>query len=137
MFDELNRHMNRLFQETDAGFWPLMSPMTSAEWPRINLYDAGGELLIQAQVPGLTESDIQITANQEVLTITGERKNTTPQGYSVRRQERGRITFSRSISFPCKVNTEKTSATVKDGILTIRLAKSPEAMPRQISITAN
>ena len=71
-----------------------------------------------------------------MLTISGERKVEAPEGYSVHRQERGSVKFSRSFTFPCRIDTEKASATVKDGVLTIKLAKAAEAKPRKITVTA-
>ena len=53
------------------------------------------------------------------------------------RRERGSVRFSRSFSLPCPVDPEKASATVKDGILTVRLEKAPEARPRQITVKAS
>jgi HSP20 family protein len=134
MMDELQRRMNRLFNEYDLGRLPAVSRLTTGTWPLVNMYDAGDDLIIKAQVPGMSEKDIQITGNQDVLTLSGQRKVGLPEGYSVHRQERGSVKFSRSFTFPCKVDMEKASATVKDGLLTITLAKAAEAKPRQISV---
>jgi len=132
--DELQRRMNRVFDQFDSGGrWPRP---TTATWPAVNLYDAGDDLVIKAQVPGLSAKDIQITGNQEMLTISGERTFSAPEGYSVHRQERGSVKFSRSFTFPGKVDLEKASATVKDGLLTVKLAKAAEAKPRQITVKA-
>lgn len=136
MMDELQRRMNRLFNEYDVARWPAIGRLTAESWPPVNLYDTGEQLMIRALVPGLTEKQIQITGNQEVLTISGERKVELPEGYSVHRQERGSVRFSRSFTLPCKVDLEKASATVKDGLLTITLAKAAEARPRQITVKA-
>jgi HSP20 family protein len=136
MMDDLQRRMNRLFEGYDAGRWTTSARMATGSWPPVNLYDAGDDLLINALVPGMSEKEIQITGNQEVLTISGERKVEAPEGYSVLRQERGSRKFSRSFTFPCRIDTEKASATVKDGVLTIKLAKAAEAKPRKITVTA-
>ena len=136
MMDDLQRRMNRLFEGYDAGRWPTSARATTGSWPPINLYDAGDDLMIKALVPGLSEKDIQISGNQEVLTISGERKVDAPEGYSVHRQERGNVRFSRSFTFPCRLDMERASASVKDGVLTIKLAKAAEAKPRQITVTA-
>jgi len=136
VMDELQRRMSRLFDESDTARWPGSPRLTTGAWPAVNLYDAGDELVIKAQVPGLSEKDIQITGNQEVLTLSGERTVEVPEGYSVHRQERGSLKFSRSFTFPCKVDLEKTSATIKDGLLTVKLAKAAEAKPRQITVKA-
>jgi len=130
---ELRRHMDRLFEEYD-GRGNEEDYAARSVWPRINVFDAGANLVIRAEVPGLSEKDMQITVNQDVLTVTGERKADKPEAYSVHRQERAPFKFSRSFTLPTKVDSEKTSATVKDGILTITLPKTPEAQPRQIAI---
>lgn len=128
---QLRQQMDRLFDESFAG-----QPLRAGTWPRTNLIDAGQNLLLTAEVPGLSESDVQLTLQQELLTISGERKTWVPEGYSVHRQERPAIRFSRSFSLPCRVNAETARASVKDGILTVTLEKAADAIPRQISVKA-
>ena len=110
--------------------------MAAATWPRLNLFDTGAELVVEADVPGMTEKDIELTLHDGVLTLAGERKIAAPEGYTPRRQERAGFKFSRSIALPTRVDAEKTIALVKDGVLTITLAKAPEARPRQIAVKA-
>lgn len=137
LLDEFQRRMNRLFNEL-AGYStePDREPWYGAVWPPVNLYDTGKEVLVRAEVPGLTEKDILITGNQDTLTLSGERKVEVPEGYSVHRQERTAVRFSRSFTVPAKVDLEKASASVKNGLLTITLPKAPEAQPRQITVKA-
>lgn len=104
-------------------------------WPRANLADSGTALVLTAEVPGLSDKDVNITLNQDVLTVSGERKTSVPEGYTAYRQERGSIKFSRSFSLPCRVDGEKATAAVKNGILTVTLEKVPDAVPRQIAVT--
>ena len=66
--------------------------------------------------------------------MRGERKPDAPQGAFVHRQERAPVKFSRSFALPCKVDPEKSGATLKNGVLTITLAKASEAQPRQIAV---
>jgi HSP20 family protein len=106
-------------------------------WPRTNLVDAGAKLIMTAEVPGLSENDIKVSLNQEVLTISGERRVEAPEGYSAHRQERADVSFSRSLTLPCRVNAESTSATVKNGILTVTIDKAADAMPRLIAVKAS
>jgi HSP20 family protein len=131
LMDELRRRMNRVWDDVEE--WPS-SPPTAGAWPRINLYDGGASLVLKADVPGLTEKDLSLTLDDGTLTLSGERKSDAPQGYSVHRQERGSARFARSIALPIKVDSEKTTATIKDGVLTVTLAKSPDAQPRQIAV---
>ncbi len=134
MMDEIQRRMNLLFDEYEVQGRPGRGVALSGTWPPMNLYDDGEELVVEAMVPGLSEKDLTITCNQGVMTIAGEHRDDLPEGYVVHRRERSAVRFSRSFTFPCEVDLEKTRAAVKDGILTITLAKAPEAKPRQIKI---
>jgi HSP20 family protein len=131
LLDEVRRQMDRVWEDFDA-------PSASAPvaWPRLNLFDTGAALVVEADVPGLTEKDIELTLDDGVLTLAGERKLAAPEGYTPRRQERAAFKFSRSVALPSRVDAEKTLAVVKDGVLTITLAKAPEARPRQIAVKA-
>ena len=145
--DELRRKMDRLFDEYDSrgGSWPrasfffepfeaAASPRTVATWPRLSVYDRGNTLVIAADVPGMKESDLKLEIDQDVLTLSGERKADVPEGYAIHKKERAPVKFSRSVALPCKVDAEKAIAVLKDGVLTLTLAKSPEAQPRQIAV---
>ncbi|MCG8424044.1 MAG: Hsp20/alpha crystallin family protein [Proteobacteria bacterium] len=135
--DELRRRMNDVFRGFDQPAANLRSGYAGAVWPRTNLYDSGSELVLYAAVPGLSDKDINISATGDVLAVSGERGVEAREGYSVHRQERPHMKFSRSFALPCRVDLEKASATVKDGILTIRLPKAAEAQPRQITVKAS
>jgi HSP20 family protein len=111
--------------------------LSGGGWPAINLYDEGNKLVLDAEVPGLSEKDIQLSLNQNILSISGERRVGAPKDYAVHRQERRAIRFARSFSLPCKVDTEKVAAQVKDGVLTVSMEKAKEAQPRQITIKAS
>jgi HSP20 family protein len=108
--------------------------LSGRRWPALNLYDEGNKLVLDAELPGLAAQDIQLSLNQNVLSVSGHRKVEAPEGYAVHRQERSAINFARSVSLPCHVDTEKVSAQAKDGLLTVTMEKSKESQPRQISI---
>jgi HSP20 family protein len=105
-------------------------------WPWLRSFDAGASLVLKLDLPGLTEKDVQLTVQQEVLSLTGERQPDAPEGYSVHRQERTPLKFARSFALPCRVDSEKSTAVLKDGVMTITLPKTPDAQPRQIRIKA-
>jgi HSP20 family protein len=132
--DSLRQDMNRLFGDA-LGRGRAGGP-GSTVWPRTNLIDAGSSLILAAEVPGLSDKDVEVTLNQDVLSMTGERKVTAPEGYSAHRQERAPIKFARSFALPSKVNPERVSATVKDGVLIVKLEKATEALPRQVKVNA-
>jgi len=135
MMNDLRRRIDRAFGEYEAsgGRAPVFG---AGAWPRAALWDNGSALVVTAEVPGLTEKDVKLTVNQDVLTIEGERRVDAPKGYSVHRQERTPIRFARSFAFPCRADVERATATVKDGVLTVTLPKAPEAQPRQIAVRA-
>ena len=136
--DHLRRRMDRLFDEYDgrrADGQPERTWSRGAG-PRFALSDTGSALVVRADLPGFGDKDVQLSIHQEVLTITGERKADAPEGYYVHRQERPAMRFARSLNLPCKVDPEKSTATIKNGVLTVTLAKAAEAQPRQIAVKA-
>ena len=138
VLDELRRQMDRVWGDIDGtwGVAPGVSTMTTAAWPRFNVFDAGANLVVTADVPGLTEKELAVSLEDGVLSISGERKLTAPEGYTAHRRERPALRFSRSVALPVKVDVDRAQAAVKDGVLTITLAKAPEARPRQIAVRA-
>jgi len=140
LLDEFRRRLDRVWEDMDPS-WPASSSNarahSSSAWPRVNVYDGGSNLVVKADVPGLSEKDVHVTLNESGLAISGQRKVAPPEGYSAHRQERSSFSFSRSLTLPCKVNPEQTQASVKNGVLTVTLAKAPEAQPRQIAVQAH
>ena len=138
LMDELRRRMVPVLSDFDAVEWTSPSLFGGAElWPRINLVDTESDIRIEAEVPGLTDKDVAVSLHQGVVTLSGERKTQAPEGYTAHRQERPSLKFSRSFNLPAKVDAEAAKASVKDGILTVVLPKTPESKPRQIAVTAS
>lgn len=102
--------------------------------PRLVLSDEGPRLVLRAELPGFREDDVQVTLNEEVLTVRGERKVEVPEGYTAHRRERWPVRFSRTQALPCKVDPERTVARLRNGILTLEIPKTPESQPRTIKV---
>lgn len=138
--NDLRNQMDRLFLDFERGWGLGREPreesgwVASSGWPRIALYDAGPELRLRAEVPGVSEKDLDISVEQSSLTIRGERATAVPEGYSVHRQERGARRFARSFTLPCRVDAEKVTANLKHGVLEMSLPKVVEEQPRQIQV---
>jgi HSP20 family protein len=141
-FDEFRRRMERLFDDFDgADGRSLLAEgpdraYRGSAFPRVALADADGELVLTAEVPGLDEKALQITVSQDVVALQGERRVEPIEGFAPLRRERAAARFARTFTLPCRVDAERSSATVKNGVLTIRLAKEPAARPRQIAVRA-
>lgn len=135
--DELHRRMNRaFFGDSWAGRSHGGVGGLAGAWPLANLYDTGSSLTAVVQVPGMREEDLQVEVHGDALTISGERSARAPEGYRVHRTERGARKFSRSFGLPCRVDAEKTTAKLTNGILTITMEKHPDSQPKQIAVSA-
>lgn len=132
-FDFLRREMNRLFSDFEYAA-PESDFERGTPWPRVSLEDKGSALIVRAEVPGLAEKDVELTLDNSTLTLKGQRRDETPEGYSTHRKERSAYRFSRSFQLPAKVDAERTEAVLKNGVLTVTLQKAQEAQPRQISV---
>jgi len=136
--DRLDRIFNQMLTQS---FSPdvLLEPqgdVTARRWmPAVDIRETTDSLLLVAELPGMTREDVQITLENNVLSIAGERKfEKDVQGESYHRLERTFGTFARSFSLPANVKTDKVEAVFKDGILTVTLPKVEEAKPRRVEI---
>ncbi|HEY0707898.1 MAG TPA: Hsp20/alpha crystallin family protein [Polyangia bacterium] len=130
--DELRRRMESALGQFDTA----AAAATDTNWPRTSVYEAGTNLVLVADLPGVKAEDVEVTLEKDVLTLAGQRKLEVPEGHAVHRQERRAARFSRSFSLPCKVDGEALNAELADGVLTITLPKAPEAQPRRIPVKA-
>lgn len=110
----------------------------SRAWtPASNVYEDEQGFHVEVAVPGMQANDIEIVAEDGVLTLKGERKNgaeASERTYLMR--ELGWGNFSRSFALPSNVDQSQASASYKDGILYVTLPKREEAKPRRITIEA-
>ncbi len=136
MLDDLHRRMDRAFYEEVPRVARASDEVYGRGYPRMNVHDTGATLVVRVEVPGLSDKDVTLSLNQDVLTLAGKRGADAPKGYSVHRQERAALQFSRSVALPCKVDPEKATAAMKNGVLTVTLGKVAEAQPRRIAVRA-
>ena len=111
-------------------------PSTRAWTPLVDIRETPEALEVHADVPGLSKDDIHISLENNLLTLSGERrfdKETKQQDWH--RVERSYGAFSRSFSLPNNVAAEKVTAAFKDGVLTINIPKAESARPRKIAIS--
>jgi HSP20 family protein len=111
--------------------------MRRGAWiPPVDIYDGGKhELVIKAELPDMQRDDIQLTVDNNTLTISGEKKmDAELKEENCHRVERAYGTFTRSFSLPPTVDGATVSADYKAGVLTIRLPMREEAKPRQIQV---
>ena len=136
-FTHLQDRLNRVFSDaygrsaTDEGF------LTSGTWvPPVDIYQNGDtELVLKAELPDMVREDIDVTVENDTLTIKGDKKFAgEPKEEQFHRIERRYGTFSRSFSLPQTVDNTKVAAEYKNGVLTVRLPVREEAKPRSIKV---
>jgi len=103
-------------------------------YPALNLWEEGERLVAEIEVPGLKMEDLEISVLGDKLTIKGERRGHAAEPAVFHRRERGVGEFSRVVRFPVQVNTDRVEATLKNGVLTIRLPKSETALPKKVLV---
>jgi HSP20 family protein len=131
----LRDEINRMFETPGNGFG-RSSGFFGGWTPTVDLYEDKDHLIVKAEMPGMKKEEIELSLHQGSLTISGERKFEHGDA-NASRSERFFGRFQRSIALPKEVDAGKVNASYKDGILTVRLAKTEESKPRQIEVKAS
>ena len=120
---EFDRLFDDMFRTPAFSRFGEFGGMT-ANWPSLDVKDTDNELIITAEVPGMTDKDVELFVDNGMLTIRGEKKGEKDErGYSERFYGR----FERQIPLPTSVDEEHCKADFRDGLLTIHLPKTREA----------
>ena len=130
----LREAMDRLF---DDAFTRPLSITPGWQVPAIDMYQTDNEVVIEAAVPGMKASDVQISVTGDVLTLRGEIKQSNKvdeDSYHIREKRYGM--FERRIMLPTEVEADKAKAEFENGILTITLPKAEEVRPKTITVKA-
>ena len=130
----LQNRMSRLFEEQWGG-GREESLTTGAFVPAVDVYEDEHSFQLKLEVPGIDEKDLDIRVENNVLSVSGERKfEKEEKEENFHRVERRYGSFIRSFTLPNTVNTEDIRADYDQGVLKIRLAKRAEAKPKQIKV---
>jgi HSP20 family protein len=110
--------------------------LTVAEWsPLVDIEEDGKGYLIKAELPDIRKEDVKVTVENDVLTITGERKfEKEEKRKKYHRVEQSYGSFARSFTLPEDADGTNVSAEYKDGVLRIHLPKSEKAKPKAIEV---
>jgi HSP20 family protein len=135
--NRLHQSLDQIFGETLGSSAASSSP--SVAWvPRVDIHEEQDRFIVLADVPGVDPKDIDITAENGVLTVRGERrseKRERENGYE--RVERVAGSFLRRFTLPEGANTESIKAKQTNGVLEVTIPKQPQAQPRRISVATN
>jgi len=129
----MKRMMSHFFNE-----FPTDDAPESVWSPRIEVVETDSEFEVTAELPGLEREDVKIELQNNILTLSGEKKSAEEKREpNVHFCERAYGKFSRSFQLPALVNTGGIKASFKNGVLTLNLPKEEQAKPRQIEIQAS
>lgn len=136
IWDELSTMRNefdRMLGHRDAS-------VTTPWCPVVDVHETKDELVFHAELPGMASDDVEVSVENGVLTISGEKKQEVEEGeektdYHLVERRYGR--FERRFSLPRTVDAERVSAEFANGVLTIQLPKAEAAKPRKIEVKAN
>ncbi|HEX7128178.1 MAG TPA: Hsp20/alpha crystallin family protein [Thermodesulfobacteriota bacterium] len=132
----LRREMDRLFDRFSE--FELPDLRWSGEWaPALDVSETRDAIVVKAEVPGIDPSQIEVTLEEGLLTIKGEKtEEKEAKEEQVYRKERVYGAFARAIRLPAAVDAAKVDATFKNGVLTVTLPKTPAAKGKTIQVKA-
>ena len=131
----LNDEMDRLFHTPFFGSGADGNDPFAGWTPAVDLLQDKDHVVLRAELPGLRREDIHVSLHEDILTLSGERrqkKSADERGNL--RSERFFGRFERRFVLPVRVDAERVSASYEDGILSVTLPKAEEAKPRQIEV---
>ena len=133
-FGSLRNEMNRLFEDFFGEDFGVT--VRNGGWaPSVDLSETPEAYIVKAEVPGLDPKEIEVSVDQNVLTIRGERKEEKEEkGKTWLRTERRYGSFSRSIALPRAVDGDATKAEAKEGVLTITVPKQKQAVTKKVEV---
>ena len=134
-----NEDVNQLFSESrnlPVGEGDRSSIVTSNWSPAVDIKEEDERFVLKADIPGVDPKDIDVTMEDGVLTIKGERKHESEEereGY--KRVERSYGSFYRRFSLPDTADAERVTAKGKDGVLEVSIPKQEKVQPRRIAVS--
>lgn len=128
--------LDRFFSDFFVDLAGKQAPGQLASFPPLNVWEDGDNLFVEAELPGMTMDDLEVLIEDNDLSIKGSRKVETTEDVNFLRRERGTGTFTRTVRLPIAIDTEHVEATLREGVLKIKLPKAAEARPRRIEVKA-
>jgi HSP20 family protein len=134
-FGRLHDEMDALFNRFFGSEWPVEAFRSGAWWPAMDIAERENDVLVKAELPGMKADDIEISVQGNVLTISGEKKESTEdKRENYYHAERRYGSFRREVNLSSAVDVDKIKAEYHDGILTVTLPKTEQAKPKKISV---
>lgn len=142
-FQAWEREIERMFEDFPFFRWPRYRELEPLRFPRelrlqapfLDMYEENGDVVVKAELPGMSKDDIEVTLSDSMLTLKGEKKKEEEvKEKDYHRCEREYGSFLRTIDLPAEIKTEGVKAVFKEGVLEIRLPKSEKAKEKEVRV---
>lgn len=138
---DLSSHVDRLLNDAFRGVRGLGGEIpvpfaTAKPFPALNMWHDAGAFHLEAELPGFSMNDVEISLKGRDLTLNASRQTeANADNAAFLRRERATGTFSRTVRLPVAIDADKVTARLTSGVLSITLPKAAEVLPRKISVT--
>ena len=134
--EDVSNSLNRIFGRSPARAGSDRELLTMADWtPSVDISETDTAYLIKGEIPGVKKEDVKITIEDGMITMRGERKQEKEEkDKKFHRVERSYGSFMRTFALPVNIDETKVQAQFKDGVLAVRLPKSPIARPKALDV---
>jgi HSP20 family protein len=136
-FTALRKQLNRLFEDFGGVGEPGFGALTFSGdvGPALDVAETPETFVVKAEIPGVEAKDIDISVTGNTLTLKGEKhEEKEEKGKTWHRVERSYGSFCRTVTLPVPVKADRIEAESRDGVLTVTVPKSVEAMPKKIAV---
>jgi HSP20 family protein len=132
--EQLQRELDRMLESAFGS----AGASAAGVYPPVNVFDAGEEYVIKAELPGVDPGKVEVNVENETVSFRGERTFDEPnRDVAYHRREREQGQFRRVVRIPGRLASETARAEYRDGVLTIRVPKAKETRPRRVEIKAD
>ena len=130
----LREAMDRLFE--DSYISPRVAGPFGGRGVTANLFETPDSFILQVPMPGVKPEDVEITAQQDTLSLKWETRMQVPEGATVHWHGFGDGQYHQAFTLPAPINADRAEASATDGVLTLTLPKAEHAKARKLSVTA-
>lgn len=135
--NEVNRMFDGFFTSPAVGFWPAVTNRPTVAFPKLDVSENDAAILVSAELPGVSQDQIDVEIHADTLRISGEKKDErVVDQHNFHSVERSFGRFDRVVNLPVEVDSKQAEATFKDGVLTISLPKVKPVEAQKITVKA-
>ncbi len=117
-----------------ASDWLAAGPSSTGAYPPINVFRKGEDYVLIAELPGVAKSELDVQVKDNAVRLSGSKKVTFPDNAGIHRRERSAGRFDRAVTLPIQIDTERSKAEYRDGMLAVFLPQAEADKPKRVEI---